>query len=65
MQERETKKVTVEINSDLYNKYMYICRYYGHPIDIQLQSTIYLYIDEFERVHGKIDVNGTQKVMFE
>lgn len=65
MKEHTTEKVMIEINSELYEKYQYICRYYGHPFSIQIQSAIYLYINEFERVHGKIDLNGTQKVMFE
>lgn len=54
MNEHETKKITIEIDSELYRKYQYICRYYGHSLNMQLQSTIFLYINEFERVHGKI-----------
>lgn len=59
MNEYETKEITVEIDSELYSKYEYICRYYGHSFNRQLQSTIFLYVHEFERVHGKIGEKDT------
>lgn len=44
----------IEIDSKLYDKLNYICKYYGHSLEVQLPSAIQQYVFEFERIHGTI-----------
>lgn len=61
MKELKFKKISLEIDSELYYKYKYICEYYEHPMSIQLASTMNLYVHEFERVHGPIELNEEEQ----
>ncbi len=45
----------MDIEPELYDKLQLICKYYGHPLDIQLPSIIDRYVMDFERVHGPVE----------
>lgn len=57
MSRKAKKQIRITVDPELYDKFEYVCNYYGLTFEDQLLFSIGNFIHGFENEHGEIDVN--------
>lgn len=58
---RKIEPLVVTVDSELLNKYKYICEYFKHNINDQLSFTLMRYVNSFEEIHGPIEITKNNR----
>lgn len=61
MDKNNEKHFGLRVDGDILAKFRYVCRYVGRSANSQIIQLMLKFISEYEKAHGKIDLDEIRK----